>query len=86
MEQVDAFLEGWNAIGDFREIIFPHWFLLFEIERGMVGGDGLDQPVAQRMPEDALVADIAQRRRHHVFGPLEVRFFGVGFVERQVLD
>ncbi len=86
VEEVDAFLERGDAVGDFREIGFAHRLLLFEVERRVIGRDGVDEAVAQPVPEDGLIAGVAQRRRHDVFRALELRPLGVGFVEREILD
>src|ERR1017187_9695768 len=61
VEQVDAFFERRYAVGDFCKIIFAHRLLRLEIERAMVGGDGVHQPVAQAVPKHFLIPLVAQR-------------------------
>src|SRR5690606_11452117 len=55
VEEVDAFLEGRDAVGNLREVVTTHWLLGGEVERGVVGGDGLDETVAEGVPENGLV-------------------------------
>src|ERR1017187_633494 len=86
VEQVDAFFERRNPIGNLGEIIFAHRLLRLEIERTVVGGNGLHEAVAQAVPENFLIPLVAQRRRHDKFRAFKLRFLRVGFVEREILD
>ena len=86
VENIDAVFEGGDAVGNFREVIAAHDFLGLEIERAMVGGDGIDEAGAQGVPEDWLVDSITERRRHDKFCAFEVGTFGKGFVEDKILD
>ena len=38
VEQIDAFFERRDAVGDLREVLLAHWLLRLEIERRAVGG------------------------------------------------
>src|ERR1017187_6814714 len=86
VEQVDAFFERRNAVGNLGKIIFAHRLLRLEIERTVVGGDSLHEAVAQAVPENFLIPLVAQRRRHDKFRAFKLRFLRVGFVEREILD
>src|SRR5450756_2104964 len=59
VQQVDAFFERRDAVGDFGEIIFAHRLLGLEIKRRMIGGNSLHQPVPQSVPENCLISLVA---------------------------
>ena len=42
VEQVDAVFDAGDAVGDLREVAAAHFLLLAEVERGVIGGDGVD--------------------------------------------
>src|SRR6266403_1389077 len=49
--QAHAVLDSRSAVGNFSEIVFTHFFLLFETERTMVGGNYLQMILLQSVPE-----------------------------------
>jgi hypothetical protein len=83
---VNSLFERGNPIGNFREVVIAHFLLRMEIERRVIGGDSLDEAIAQPVPKYRLVAHIAQRWRHDVFGPFETRLLSGGFIQREILN
>src|SRR5258708_15455708 len=67
IEKFDPFFQRWNPVRDLSEVVFAHYLLIRKIKRGMIGGDGVDDPVAQSLPKDFLATCIPQRGRHHEF-------------------
>jgi len=60
--------------------------LQLEIKGRVVGGDSLDEAVAEAVPQDLLVLAVAQGRGHDEFRALKIGPLGVGFVEGEILD
>src|SRR5690606_26525890 len=83
VEQVHAVLDRGDAVRDLRERVAAHGLLL-DVERRVVGADGVDEAPREGAPQRLLVALRAQRRAHHVLGALEVRPLGVALVEHEV--
>ena len=81
VEQVYPVFEGRNSVWDLGEIVAAHWFLAFEIERRVIGRDGLNFAAAQPIPKNRLIALVTQRRRHDELGPFELGALGVGLIE-----
>ena len=86
VEQMHAIFDARNAVGDFGEVAAAHFLLLVEVEGGVIGGDRVDLAAGQRVPEHLLVPRFAQRRRHDVLRPFEVRPLGVRSVEHEIRD
>src|SRR5690606_8047409 len=80
VEQVHAVLDRGHAVRDLRERLPAHRLLL-DVERRVVGPDGVDEPAGEPAPQGALVLDRAQGRAHHVLRALEVGPLGVALVE-----
>eukprot|EP01035_Chromulina_nebulosa_P016389 gene16389-21727_t len=53
VEEIHAFLERRDAVRDFCEVITAHRLLFLEVERRVVGGDGVNEAVAQAFNADA---------------------------------
>ena len=62
VQQINPVLDRRDTVGNFREIIGTHRFLFGKIERRVIGSHRADQPVADGVPQDGLVALIANRR------------------------
>ena len=86
VEQMDAVLDAGDAVGNLGEIAAAHFLLLVEIERGMIGGDGVDLSGRPARSTRPLMPAFAQRRRHDVFRAFEIGPLGEGLVEHQIRD
>ena len=73
VQQLHPVLDGWMAVRDFREILFPHQLLLPH-ERAVVGGYHIDEALVDAGPQGLLVFFLPQRRAHHPFGAFEILF------------
>src|SRR5947209_2194336 len=83
--KVNAIFQRWDSVRNFREIILAHLLLRCEIERGVIGGESTDEPLAQTIPEEGLVLFIAERWRHDVLRPFKV-CLGRESVEQEILN
>lgn len=86
VKQIDAIFEGGDAVGDLGKVRFPHRLLPIEVKGSVVGGDGADELMADGVPQDRLVAFVAQRWGHHILGSLKLGQFSISFIEKKVLD
>ena len=64
-------LDHRQPVGDLREVVAAERLLL-AVERAVVGGHALQHSAVERRPQQLLVVGLAQRRRAHVAGSLEV--------------
>ena len=85
IKEVDPVFDRRDSVWNFCEITLAHrFFLVNKIKRSMVGSNGADETVANRVPQDRLIPYVADWRRHHVLGTFKVRFLSVSFVENQI--
>ena len=63
IEQIHPLFDAGNTVGNLGEGVFAEKLLL-DVERTMIGGDGIDQSGFERVPENILIALFAQGRRH----------------------
>ena len=60
--------------------------MALEVEGCVVRAHRVDQAAGQAVPKNLLIRNVAQGWRHNKFGSFEVRFFGAGFVEDEILN
>src|SRR5271165_756938 len=82
VNQAHAMLYARTSVGNFREVVAAHFFLFFEAERTMIGGDHLQVVALKAVPEPFLMPLLAQRRCENVLRSLETR--RVKVLERKI--
>ncbi len=84
VDEIDSFLDGWDAVGDFGEGVFAHDLLIAKVEWGMIGADRGDRAGLEPVPERILITLLTQWWRHDILRADKVGLLGVGFVENEM--
>src|SRR2546430_17708434 len=85
MHEIDPFLDRGNAIGNLRERVSSHLFLI-DAEGRMIGRDGADVPRLHATPEHILIRFRPKWRRHDVLRAFEVRSVGKRLIQNEMWD
>ena len=83
IQQAHPFLNAGNAVGDLSERLGAKQFL-GGVEGAMVRSDGVDETGGERVPQNLLIAAIAQWRRHDVLHAFHTGALGVGLIEQEM--
>ena len=86
VKQPNSIFERRNAIWNSSEVLATHLLLRCKIKWRVISCDRINFPFLQCLPQDCLIASIAQRGRHHKFRTFEVRSLGIDLGKCQVLN